>query len=163
MTQNAFLWQNSVLGTTQGTKSATAKFWQEKASADFMSFLHFFTPFRWPQNSLECVFIFYYSEWKSSPKLSPHSWAGWYPCFWQAVSETRQCECSEAIMNVLLFVVSTHRTASWAWPLRLAELFWTYWCPLHITKRNIHLDISKWELHQLIAETKVTNCERCTF
>lgn len=161
MTQNGFLWQNSVLGTTHGAKSATAKFWQEISWLHV--FLDFFTPFRWPRNSLECVFIFHYSEWKSSAKLSSHSWAGWYPSLLQAVSETRKCECSEAIMSVVQFVVSTHRTTSWAWPPRLAELFCTYWCPLHITRRDIHLDISIWELHQLVAETNSTNCERCTF
>lgn len=89
-------------------------------------FLHF-TPFRWPWNSLKCVFMFYCNEWKSSAKLSSHSWAGWYPRLLQTVSETRQCECSEAIMSVVQFVVSTHRIKSWAWPPRLAELFCTYW------------------------------------
>lgn len=137
-------------------------------------FLHFFTPFRWPWNSLKCVFMFYCNEWKSSAKLSSHSWAGWYPRLLQTVSETRQCECSEAIMSVVQFVVSTHRIKSWAWPL-WREIFtltfqnencisWLQKQKWQI-KSNVHSRTWRGSaLHQLfskIEKKKKKNCCRC--
>lgn len=128
-------------------------------------FLHFFTPFRWPQNSLECVFIFYCSEWKSSAKLSSHSWAGLYPRLLQAVSETRQCECSEAIMSVVQFVDSTQQHPEFG------HCTWFNYFVTSITHYETRYspwysfpnDITTWERHQVVAETNVTNWVRCTF
>lgn len=74
--------------TSGNVKISPTKLLTRRSVGWLWVFSHCFSPFRWPQNSLECIFDFHYSLWTWSAQLSSRRLSWLISTFLQAVCGT---------------------------------------------------------------------------